>query len=246
MTNNKFMETFDTESEVLRKIEELKNQGISEDHMYVMAHDKEQLSMVRGRTDVDYTSSNGSWMDKFMGFLTGNETVHEAFLGIGIDDQEADAYYRDVQNGKILLFVDQEIGSAYGMSDTDPGVYGEAATQETTADAADIIGAMSRDASYGDSGVVARDGLTVDTDDSNDVNYQRERGERGLTDEDKLAASERQNTDGHESPLDTERAGVSEEERLRLHEERLHKDKKGTTLSDLDDDDLTVDRNEHF
>lgn len=188
------MGTFDTESEVLRKIEELKEQGISEDHMYVMAHDKEQLSMVRGRTDVDYKSAEGGWMDKFMGFLSGNEPVREAFSGMGVDEQEADRYYRDVQNGKILLFVDQEIGSDYDSkdSDIDRNVYGEPGTNTTGA--AGYVGATGGTAGFGDSGMVARDGLTVDTNESNDVNYHRERGERGLTDDDDLAASERQNT----------------------------------------------------
>ena len=54
MTNNKFMGTFDTESEVLQKIEELKATGSREEDMYVMARDKDQISMVRGRTDVEH------------------------------------------------------------------------------------------------------------------------------------------------------------------------------------------------
>ncbi len=66
MTNNKFMGTFDTETEVLNKIEELKAQGSREDDMYVMARDKDQISMLRGRTDVDYKSSECNWMDKFI------------------------------------------------------------------------------------------------------------------------------------------------------------------------------------
>ncbi len=313
MTNNRFMGTFNTESEVLRKIEELKNQGISEDHMYVMAHDKEQLSMVRGRTDVDYKSSEGGWMDKFMGFLSGNESVHEAFSGMGIDDKEADGYYRDVQNGKILLFVDQEIGSSYSTtSANDRDVYGDAANNTSTTGAGEFIGATNDgEPGYGDSGMVGRDGLTVDTNDSNDVNYHRERGERGLTEDDDLAASQRQNTNetagvgedtgtgfglGREGEVDSgvrsereserldttgglgrdtfeshdERlraaedtsttfsdngasAAETEEERLRANKDerqtadpQTNKRKNETTLSDLDDDDLTVDRNEHF
>lgn len=194
MANNKFMGTFDSETEVLRKIEDLKAQGISEDHMYVMAHDKEQLSMVRGRTDVDYKSTEGGWMDKFMGFLSGNEPVREAFSGMGVDDQEADRYYRDVQNGKILLFVDQEIGDTYSdtntRSDTNTqrgsSAYGD--PLNNTTGAAGYVGSTGESASQADSGLVARDGLTVDTNESNDINYHRE---RGLVDSDDTAASRR-------------------------------------------------------
>lgn len=188
MANNKFMGTFDSETEVLRKIEDLKAQGISEDHMYVMAHDKEQLSMVRGRTDVDYKSTEGGWMDKFMGFLSGNEPVREAFSGMGVDDQEADRYYRDVQNGKILLFVDQEIGDTYSNNNTQRGssVYGD--PLNNTTGAAGYVGSTGESRSQADSGIVARDGLTVDTNESNDINYHRE---RGLVDSDEVAASRR-------------------------------------------------------
>ncbi|MFD1861773.1 DUF2382 domain-containing protein [Planococcus chinensis] len=194
MANNKFMGTFDSETEVLRKIEDLKAQGISEDHMYVMAHDKDQLSMVRGRTDVDYKSAEGGWMDKFMGFLSGNEPVREAFSGMGVDDQEADRYYRDVQNGKILLFVDQEIGDTYSNNNTQRGssVYGD--PLNNTTGAAGYVGAADsgEPRSYGDSGTVARDGLTVDTNESNDINYHRD---RGLIDSDDVAASRRLDED---------------------------------------------------
>lgn len=194
MANNKFMGTFDSETEVLRKIEDLKAQGISEDHMYVMAHDKDQLSMVRGRTDVDYKSAEGGWMDKFMGFLSGNEPVREAFSGMGVDDQEADRYYRDVQNGKILLFVDQEIGDTYSNNNTQRGssVYGD--PLNNTTGAAGYVGAADsgEPRSYGDSGTVARDGLTVDTNESNDINYHRD---RGLIDSDDVTASRRLDED---------------------------------------------------
>ncbi|MGO1060700.1 DUF2382 domain-containing protein [Planococcus sp. FY231025] len=194
MANNKFMGTFDSETEVLRKIEDLKGQGISEDHMYVMAHDKDQLSMVRGRTDVDYKSAEGGWMDKFMGFLSGNEPVREAFSGMGVDDQEADRYYQDVQNGKILLFVDQEIGDTYSNNNTQRGssVYGD--PLNNTTGAAGYVGAADsgEPRSYGDSGTVARDGLTVDTNESNDINYHRD---RGMIDSDDVAASRRLDED---------------------------------------------------
>lgn len=191
MANNKFMGTFDNETEVLRKIEELKSQGTSEDHMYVMAKDKEQISMVRGRTDVDYKSAEGGWKDKFMGFLSGNEPVREAFNNLGVDGDEANRYYNEVQNGKILLFVDKEIGDNYSRTSGDytgrdegkstlagGAVYGDPTVENTRA------------TGHSDSGIVARDGLTVDTNDSNDIDFHRE---RSLVDSDDTSAVSRLN-----------------------------------------------------
>lgn len=197
MANNKFMGTFDNETEVLRKIEELKTEGTSEDHMYVMARDKEQISMVRGRTDVDYKSTEGGWKDKFMGFLSGNEPVREAFNNLGVDGDEADRYYNEVQNGKILLFVDKEIGDSYSRTSSEytgkdegkstlagGGIYGDPTMDNTRA------------TGHSDPGIVARDGLTVDTNEANDIDFHRE---RNLVDSDDTSAVSR---------LDDETAGV--------------------------------------
>lgn len=197
MANNKFMGTFDNETEVLRKIEELKAQGTSEDHMYVMARDKEQISMVRGRTDVDYKSTEGSWKDKFMGFLSGNEPVREAFNGLGVDGDEADRYYNEVQNGRILLFVDKEIGDSY--SRTSENYTGRDEGKSTLAGGAvygDPTVENTRAVGHSDSGIVARDGLTVDTNEANDIDFHRE---RNMVDSDDTSAVSR---------FDDETAGV--------------------------------------
>lgn len=166
MANNKFMGTFDKETEVLKKIEDMKTQGSREEDMYVMARNEDQISMVRGRTDVDYKSSEGNWMDKFMGFLSGNEPTREAFSKMGIDQAEADRYYNDVQNGKILLFVDQEFGANYeGEAPYDNTGHGDV---DSTTSSTKV-----------DNSAVARDGLTVDTNEENDVAYNTERDALG-------------------------------------------------------------------
>lgn len=240
MANNKFMGTFDTETEVLKKIEEMKAQGSREEDMYVMARNEDQISMVRGRTDVDYKSSEGNWMDKFMGFLSGNEPTREAFTNMGVDDAEADRYYNDVQNGKILLFVDREFGANYeGAAPYDNTSYGDvdSTTSRTTVD----------------NSAVARDGLTVDTNPENDEAYNTRRDSLGSetagvgkdtgtgfglgsdnTDDTHASGTHRATNEFNNETTnrsledidrDLDRAGT-EEERLRLHEERLQVNKE--------------------
>lgn len=128
MKHNKFIGTFETQQEVLGKIEELKTQGIEENHMYAMAEHKNQLSLVRGQTDVDYKTSEGSWMDKFVGFMSGDDPTREAISRMGMDTRETDRYYHDVKNGKILLFVDEDLGDHYENENT--AVYGSVRQDE--------------------------------------------------------------------------------------------------------------------
>jgi len=236
MTNNKFMGTFDSETEVLKKIEELKAQGSREDDMYVMARDEEQISMLRGRTDVDYKSAEGNWMDKFMGFLSGDDSTREAFSGMGVDKDEADRYYNEVQNGKVLLFVDREYGANYeGEAPYDNT---STSTEAGTMGAASLTGSRL-DRNHMDNEAVGRDGLTVDTNDENDVYYNKnddtfsrdttetagvgnesgtgfglesERTEDKFTDTNRF---ENKDTKHH-----------TEEEKIQLHEERLSVDKE--------------------
>lgn len=104
---NHFIETFETEQDVLRKIEDLKTEGYDDNDMYVMARSDDQLSLVRGRTEVDYHAAEGTWMDRFATFLTGDEKVHKAFLAMGINEHESEAYYQKVQDGHFLLYVNK-------------------------------------------------------------------------------------------------------------------------------------------
>ncbi|KIL49563.1 general stress protein [Jeotgalibacillus soli] len=104
----KHVETFQSEEQVLQKIEELKLNGYDENDIYVMARHKDELSMVSARTDVETESAEGNWMDKFKAFVTGDTPVREAFDRMGLDKEDTARYYDEVQNGAILLYADSE------------------------------------------------------------------------------------------------------------------------------------------
>lgn len=112
MMKNQRIEEFNTEAEVLKRIEELKREGVRESDIYVINNQADTLSMVRGRTNVntDYVEhkGNSSWMDRFMGFISGEEPVRDAFTRMGYSQEESDRYYNQVNSGKILLYVDQD------------------------------------------------------------------------------------------------------------------------------------------
>lgn len=126
MADSKFMGTFDNENEVLKKIEELRGQGSSEEDMYVLARNENQVSIIRGQTDVDYTSAEGNWKDKFKEILSGSESVRNALSDMGMVKEETDSYYQEVEDDRILLFVDSEIGtSSQGKGFNAAAAYGD-------------------------------------------------------------------------------------------------------------------------
>lgn len=125
MADSKFMGTFDNENEVLKKIEELKGQGTSEEDMYVLSRNENQVSIIRGQTDIDYTSADGNWKDKFKELLSGSESVRNALSDMGMDKEETDSYYQEVEDGRILLFVDSELGASSQGKGFNAAAYGD-------------------------------------------------------------------------------------------------------------------------
>lgn len=106
---NKFAGAFDVQSEVIEKIKKLKAQGYKEEDMHVAARDDEQLSMVESRTNVQLNpTEEKGFMGRFISLLSGEKTARDAFDHLGFDKEKSNDYYRQLENGKLLLFVDQE------------------------------------------------------------------------------------------------------------------------------------------
>lgn len=110
---NKLIGFFDGQIEVLDKINELKSQGHSEDDIYIIALRSEQLAMLQGQTKAHFsTEAGGDWMDNFKSLFSGEASLKNAFNHMGFEQDDADAYYQQVENGKILLYVDSGIDSS--------------------------------------------------------------------------------------------------------------------------------------
>lgn len=129
METKTFIGVYHSETELIAEIDNLKTRGYTEDDIYVIAKDKDDISMVRGRTGADVQTAEGSWMDRFMAFLSGEEPIRGAFRNMGVSDAEADRYYTEVENGGMLLYVDREYSGLYGEGRTgatvDPSLRGD-------------------------------------------------------------------------------------------------------------------------
>lgn len=114
---NTVIGVFDTQAEVLSKVTELKAQGYKESDMYVIGRDNDSFSMVQNQTDVHVDKAgeqqDQGFMGKFMSSLAGESSSLEAFNGMGLDRDESEEYYRQVQNGKLVLYVDSDYGDSY-------------------------------------------------------------------------------------------------------------------------------------
>ena len=99
MVDTKHVDIFQSENQVLYKIAELKKQGYTENDICIVTNDLDTLSIVNGLTDVDLRSSEGTWLDRFKAFLSGDEPVNVAFSHMGFTEEESFHYYDEVTNG---------------------------------------------------------------------------------------------------------------------------------------------------
>ncbi|MEK4023823.1 MULTISPECIES: general stress protein [Sporosarcina] len=120
--NNKtFIGVYYNDSDLLDKIEELKLTGYLADNIYVIAKNENDVSMLRNRTAADVHAAYGTWTDRFIGFLTGENHVKRMMDGVGMNEIEIDRYYEEVQHGGILLYVDE--GWAFSVYSKDEPFY---------------------------------------------------------------------------------------------------------------------------
>lgn len=103
-----FIETYGTEEEALQQIEKMKAEGYSESDMYIMTQEDSQMSMIRGKTNVDSYAENGNWMDRFTSFLTGNKQMEIAFQNMQLTEQDRMKYVQELEQGRLLLYVNKD------------------------------------------------------------------------------------------------------------------------------------------
>lgn len=112
--NTPLIQSYDVQAQVLHKINELKAQGVNDEDMYVIAKYKDQVAMVQGQTNVHLdVQEDENFMSNFKEFISGEDSTRHAFSQMGLGTGEADEYYRQVENGKLVLYVNPEYSTSY-------------------------------------------------------------------------------------------------------------------------------------
>jgi hypothetical protein len=114
---DKKIEVFDDELSLLKRITELELLGYEEQDMYVIASKDEDVSMIKGSTDVLIKEDDESLWDRFKSFLSGEDSVIDALNRLELSEEEKKSYYDEVKNGKLVLLVDPNYKSKYELSE---------------------------------------------------------------------------------------------------------------------------------
>lgn len=114
---NKKVELYEDQLQVIKRIEELKLERYKEDDMYIIVDDDEEISMLRGYTDIMIKEEDDSLFDRFRSFLKGRDSVTDAFNRMDLEEEHRDACYEEVQEGKILLMVNKDYESKFELTE---------------------------------------------------------------------------------------------------------------------------------
>lgn len=135
--DDKNIEIYDNQADVLNRIQVLKELGYAEEDMYIIADDEDDFSMLRGFTDVIIKEDDDSLWDRFKSFLKGEDSIIDAFHRMGLDEEDRDFYHEQVRDGKIILYVNKDYGSYYDLYED--GTYGPIVTPDEPMDDMDLV-----------------------------------------------------------------------------------------------------------
>ena len=96
MAPKTFVGLFDTEQALLAAVEELDEKGIDPENMYVIARNEEDVDMLRRRTGEDIQSAPSNWLDRFIGYVSGENHVRSMLVEVGFDEADLRRYAPDV------------------------------------------------------------------------------------------------------------------------------------------------------
>lgn len=107
MSKRRFVDTFQDEAALVAKIDQLTEEGYVESDLYVVARDKDDVSLVKRNTDAKVEAASANWMQKFAGVAEGEQEVKRALLDLGLADDNVNRAYGDILNGGYALILDE-------------------------------------------------------------------------------------------------------------------------------------------
>lgn len=119
--NKQVLSVVFSEEDLIKKIEEIEQQGYAESDLHIISQDASQLESIQNQSEAEIEEA-GSFKDKFKGFITGEGSVREGIKDLGLSEKETERYTADVARGGILVYVDAEretITEVLAASDTE-------------------------------------------------------------------------------------------------------------------------------
>ncbi|WP_100330338.1 general stress protein [Bacillus xiapuensis] len=108
MTRKRIIGLFQTEIDVIRKIEEWQvHSSQADQQLYAITKDADFYVNLQNLSGAKVTSAKPSIIEKAKSLLTKNQPTKDYLVDFGLSEKEADAYQQEIENGLILLVADE-------------------------------------------------------------------------------------------------------------------------------------------
>lgn len=215
MNNKRYIGMYFNETELMNRVQELKNEGWPEENIYVVVKNDDQLTMLRSRTDAEVKSADGSWWDRFMGFISGEDHVHRMVDNLDFGPGETERYYQEIDQGGMLLYVDKGEANRQYLDNTH--IYGLNRKSTDINLGANGLSVTDQELNGGDPAYRLNKTLP-----NQNLNHDDELGRVGA----EAVLDRPTDQTAYTKGINTLSDNATEEERMRLHEERLQVDKQ--------------------
>lgn len=120
MPTKKVIGLCSSEIDAIRRIEELKVEGFAASQLYAITKDADFHLMLQNRSGAKVISAGPSMKDKMKAVFSKEAPVKEYLLEFGLSEEDAEAYYKNVEEDLILLAADKE--STQATEETAAGI----------------------------------------------------------------------------------------------------------------------------
>ena len=108
MADKKYEGTFHSVDSVLYKITELEAQGFKKHHMCAVSNVRDDLKVLESDAEIELIGiQEGSLWDHTRRLFNSKDEMLTIFIKMGFTKQESKAFYNDLKEGGIALFVDR-------------------------------------------------------------------------------------------------------------------------------------------
>ncbi|GKV68983.1 hypothetical protein NCCP2716_14810 [Sporosarcina sp. NCCP-2716] len=106
MKRKRYVGTFQSSDVVLAKITELKSLGYTKDEIFAVSNTEDNDRELEDQTDIVLpTREQDGWLARMKFLFTDTEPAKEAFDQLGFNEQQTQAFYNEVKDGGVALFV---------------------------------------------------------------------------------------------------------------------------------------------
>lgn len=239
------IETYATEEEVLRRVEQLKTDGVT-DEMITVVGNEGTTSDALDSTGVNVRSADGSTWDKIASWFSGDEPEDRVMDELDLTQDEQNTFLNALDRGELLLYVNNRT--------TGDGVYagndGSIEKDDPATGTARVDDEDARQRNNFDNRTVTKDAapgkseqFVADTDRDNpagptgraETDYgidEPVRDDNYSYDDNYVTEDERMKNNNY-GVTDEEWNNLSDEERIELREERLRVDKENVKTGEV-------------